>query len=571
MTWLQPHFLWLLTLLPVIVLLHLWRPRRRNLQVSALFLWQKALEKSKVQRIATTWLLLLQLLAVALLSVVLAQPRLLPAGLRGLPARAIIIDASASMAAQDTRQDASQSRLAEAKAKAQELSQGAGELLLIRAGTRPEVLSQNRADFQAALTKLEAFDAEAQLEPALNLALDLQPNAEIYLISDHLPENLQQLARFHYHPVGKALANVGITAFEVRGEKFFAAFYNNAARPQDVEVQLSQYNPSTETYQRISNHEITLQRQGESSLSAAMPAAQGIYQLELVHDDALALDNRAYAGRKQARVVVAPAHALLERALLAIVSLQVQPAPSLETGLRLPADVTVHSASSQTLSDLESLPGNHIIFAAPSETSLTETILTWDRQHDALRFVDLGTARVGLDLKRQEELREQEDSLSARGWQVLARSSSLTPLILSHENSSHTILYFAFAPSQSNLVRQPAWVIMLSNILSDFQKVSTIALGSPLQASTTEPALTPKLATDVGIYPTSLGEVVVNLFSSHESALRLSDRALTPAETTPSETRSSQARDFSLWLLLAVLCLLLGEGYLYLKNSYART
>lgn len=562
MTWLQPHFLWLLTLLPVIVFLHLWRRKRRKLQVSALFLWQKALEKTKIQRIATTWLLLLQLLAVALLSVVLAQPRLLRGKFAGLPARAIIIDASASMAATN----GTESRLDEAKAKAQELRQGTGALLLIRAGITPEVVSQDQADFAAALARLEAFDAEARLEPALNLALDVQPEAEIYLISDHLPENLQELARFHYQPVGKALNNVGISAFEVRGEQFFAAFYNNAARPQDVQVQLSHYNPTTEAYQPLSQHELTLQRQGETTLSAAMPPAEGIYQLEILGSDALALDNHAYAGRKQARVVIAPAHPLLERAFLAIEAVEVQPAPSLETGLRLPADVTVHSASNQGLDSLEGVQGNHIVFAAPSESASSETVLTWNRQHDALRFVDLANARVGLGAERQATLKEQEDNLEARGWQVLARSSSLTPLILSHESSSHKVLYFAFAPSQSNLVRQPAWVIMLSNILSDFQQVSRVPLGSPLQTNDNQNGV----AKHAGIYTTPLGEVVANLFSSRESALPLNITPLDNLASTNTTTQesSSQSLDFSLWLLLLILLLLLAEGYLYIKAKY---
>ncbi|MEJ2667567.1 MAG: BatA domain-containing protein, partial [Deinococcales bacterium] len=54
-----PEFLWALLALPLVVLLHFVRSRRRRTEVSALFLWRRARQVAeRRRRIAPTWLLL---------------------------------------------------------------------------------------------------------------------------------------------------------------------------------------------------------------------------------------------------------------------------------------------------------------------------------------------------------------------------------------------------------------------------------------------------------------------------------------------------------------------------------
>ncbi len=95
-----PQFLWALLSLPLIVLLHFIRARKRRQEVSALFLWRKALELAQARRrFSPSWLLLLQLMFAALASLALSQPNLT---LRTAPDRVLVVDASASMAARDS-------------------------------------------------------------------------------------------------------------------------------------------------------------------------------------------------------------------------------------------------------------------------------------------------------------------------------------------------------------------------------------------------------------------------------------------------------------------------------------
>src|SRR5690606_7513088 len=128
LTFLAPAFLWLLAALPLVVVLHFLRSRRRQLDVSALFLWQRAKTTIARRRIfSPTWLLVAQLAFTALAALALARPALVP---RAAPDRVVIIDASASLAAttdSGTRFDA-------ALATARPLLEGAGRLALIRAG-----------------------------------------------------------------------------------------------------------------------------------------------------------------------------------------------------------------------------------------------------------------------------------------------------------------------------------------------------------------------------------------------------------------------------------------------------
>ena len=77
MSFAAPQFLWALLALPLVVLLHFVRSRRRRRQVSAMFLWQRARQVAeRRKRISPTWLLLAQLLFVALAALALARPQI---------------------------------------------------------------------------------------------------------------------------------------------------------------------------------------------------------------------------------------------------------------------------------------------------------------------------------------------------------------------------------------------------------------------------------------------------------------------------------------------------------------
>src|SRR5215208_5705787 len=102
MTFLLPLGLLALLTLPVILLLHLLRERRRRVAVPSLLHWQnlpRRPEGERIRRLPLTLLLLLHLLVAGLLGVALGQPQLAGAPNNAARQTAIVIDTSTSMAA----------------------------------------------------------------------------------------------------------------------------------------------------------------------------------------------------------------------------------------------------------------------------------------------------------------------------------------------------------------------------------------------------------------------------------------------------------------------------------------
>ena len=120
MTFANPAALGLLALAIPIVLLHVLRPRREQRTVPSTYLWEAVARPVSAarpwQRLRPSWLLFLQLLAVALLAVAVADPvRVVEAPLA--EHTVFIVDASASMGASDGEP----TRLDEARAEAMRL------------------------------------------------------------------------------------------------------------------------------------------------------------------------------------------------------------------------------------------------------------------------------------------------------------------------------------------------------------------------------------------------------------------------------------------------------------------
>jgi Ca-activated chloride channel homolog len=75
LTFLAPQFLWALLAIPIVILLHFIRARKKRQDVSALFLWKQAKEQAETRRrFSPSWLLALQLAFVTLAALALAQP-----------------------------------------------------------------------------------------------------------------------------------------------------------------------------------------------------------------------------------------------------------------------------------------------------------------------------------------------------------------------------------------------------------------------------------------------------------------------------------------------------------------
>lgn len=262
MTWLTPltgAILAAITL-PLLLALYFLKLRRRRRDAPSTMLWRHAVEDLRAnapfQRLRPSWLLLLQLLVLILLSLAVMQPRIDLGAARGGRV-VILVDNSASMNTTDA--PGGRTRLEEAKRLAKErisklmsggLFSGAPSQVMVMAfSDRAEVrspFSGSLAQVLESVDGIEPTDAPTRIGEALTLArafttqvdpdaVDPNPErpAQIELFSDGRIADLRdQTLRagetLRYVVVGSpGTANSGIEA---------VAAERSAARPEEIEV-----------------------------------------------------------------------------------------------------------------------------------------------------------------------------------------------------------------------------------------------------------------------------------------------------------------------------------------------
>jgi Ca-activated chloride channel homolog len=339
--------------------------RRRRFEVPFSHLWKRVLEQKdanalwKQLRRVLSLLLILVILGIVLFAAL--DPTL---GAIDRKARSVVIllDASASMKAQDGGDDTSETRLDAAKAKAKGLidSMGGGDVAMImKVDGQATPMSRFTSDapmLNKIVDGIEASDTPADLTRALGAAADAlrdRKNPLIVLISDGAyPEQQLGLVTWdgkaagdgrvrnlaavdltgldvRYLPVGKKSENVGIVAFNVR--RYIA---NKAAYEVYIEVQnfgsepanrqLALYNGETAVDinkiqlapgQRIKKIYTKLPANADNRLRAALRPGEGAGA-----SDVFPLDDQAYAllpaRKKQKVLLVTIDNLFLEGALL---------------------------------------------------------------------------------------------------------------------------------------------------------------------------------------------------------------------------------------------------------------
>lgn len=186
MTWLTPltGFLLGAALIPPLVFLYFLKLRRRTQPIACTLLWKRSIEdlqaNAPFQRLRRNILLFLQLLALILLGLSVAQPQVQAGELKG-GRTVFLIDNSASMTATDLPNGFT--RLEEAKRLARErieamygggLFGGApGETMIVAFSDRAEVVARFtnvRQQLIAAIDRIQPTHGETRIDEALKLA-----------------------------------------------------------------------------------------------------------------------------------------------------------------------------------------------------------------------------------------------------------------------------------------------------------------------------------------------------------------------------------------------------------------
>ncbi len=557
-----PAFLWGLLLLPLVVAIHFVRKAKQLRKVSALWLWSKAQQQTQKQRFSPTWLLLLQLLAVAATCLAAANPH---ASL-GNHETAIIIESSAAMLATDL----TPTRLDVAKSEALKIIQQSGKVLLIRAGTTAQVLSSSNDKTQTikTLQSIEAGDATANLIDSLSLAHNnVSGVASIHVFSVQVaPKNFFGT----WHVLQGTGQNIGITGFAWRGQQLFASVETNLNSPLQAELLLLHNN------KEIARTTLRLPAAGQAIWTPNILQQPGQYELQITNNkDALGLDDKAFIEIRTGRVMLAGNFSMAAEAsvLHAVASV---PGLRLETRERVAPTFTGLTRGYDANIFIGNLPkklgpGNYILFQNPNKkTTKTETINAINQSHPYLRFANLS----GISAKLGSELPELPSGTETEiHWQELA-SANGKAFLLAGTGTNIRVVYFAAHPSDTNLSQHPAFPVILYNALESFLETNTLQLGQRNNAA--------QIQLQAGFLTTTSSDgtirpLTANLFSSYATQFPRGESSTITIVGNNKSSRNAETRSqlkdvfenstTTQWLLAIALLALMTETWLRLRGG----
>jgi hypothetical protein len=615
MTWLNPVAFVGLISIPLILLLHSLRYRRRDVQVSTLFLWDQVLREAHgslgLLRLVQNLPLLLQLLLALLLTLALADPALTRAVSRSKDI-VLVLDISASMktrTAPGTRFDTARQRALDIL---QALPSGR-QMAVIAAGMQPRVVSfftEEKALLRQAMTSLQATEAPGNMREAVLLALSFtqgRKTQEVVIIGDGAYRGLADLdlprSQIRHIQVAGGEGNAAITrlAFRKRldteqGYEALITVKNFSTQPRHVPLQL------TLRRRRLLERQLTLAPGQEEVVVADLEGPlKGVAQADLLVDDALALDNRAYgvlSARTQTWILlVGDGNYFLEQLLTSLPGVRVNVAPEVSPEVLPQLLEANHLLVFIGVAPPPLQRGNYLLInTVPPDarfhvagTVSKPQVLDWDRQHPLLEFVDLTDLRIeeALAVHPRGEVHSLVDGAGLSLMSVL-------------EQPSLRIVSLGFDLMRSDLPLRVAFPVWINNLLRWInpdlgdEVTGQILAGTPYAIFFETPVARVEVqdpqgkertyeiqgnpwvfadANQVGVYILRYGEdkryLAVNLLDENESDISPAD-GLASFEPT-ADAAAAQADgvvETPLWpyFLLGAVALVLGEWYVWCRD-----
>lgn len=482
MNFLFPIGLLALITLPLIVLLHLMRERRRRVLIPSLMLWEQLPRRQDGPRrriLPITLLLLLHLVAAALLALAISRPQFI--GIAGHQAThtAILIDTSTSMGAQER----SGTRLDQARAEAQSIisaMQPADRTTIIALGPRPYVVADggnaDAAMLLAALNTLRPAGSSTDLDSALTMAeamLDQQRSRRIIAIGDGLPQTMPERRLdlpFEWRQLGTPQTNRAIVTLNARpwGNKLlvFASIANYSNEPFTGDVQL--YQDETLAGSAL----ISIDAGAERQLTWHLPTSGTFLRLAINGDDALPADDQAFLNLQSVRpikaLLVSDHPEALQRALAALPAVSVTSvATSTYQPDTQPADLTIFDSMLPA-----AWPQGAILVINPPVSQALLPVEAEDRSIGAARF-EQNTALLdglgfgGVLFGNVHPLRPPDWASVQLAARPIESEGPVTPLILRGQLHQQPIAIWMFDIQQSNLPSRLAFPILTARTVRD--------------------------------------------------------------------------------------------------------
>src|SRR5439155_24181887 len=438
MRFLAPMAFWFAAAIPVVVLFYLLKRKRLVRLVSSTLLWQKFLAETQAsapfQRLRHNWLLILQLLMLALAIFALARPYF-SGRLAGGNLQVVILDASASMQCTDE----TPSRFEKARAEALRLVNGLRDtdrMVVLLAAAVTEVKQSETSEkslLRRAMESCQVTDSPTRLVEALKMAESLtrdKTGAEVHLFSDGAAPGLSEIENkglpLVYHLVGQRANNLGIVSLDVRPNPedpdqraIFTSVANASPEEQKTEIELRFDDQLLET------KALTLPPTNTTPVVfLASQPRDGVFSVRLTARDDLSADNQASMVSVLPQpikvLLVSRGNKLLEKALKAAGGLQLTVAadlsePKPDADFVVLDDVTpavwpklnvlaIHTMNTNWFTEVGSVDG--------------PAIVDWKNTHPLLRFVSFDNVSIAKAL-----------AVKTPTWTISVADSPQTPLI----------------------------------------------------------------------------------------------------------------------------------------------
>src|SRR5438093_902646 len=474
MKFLTPAALWFAAAIPVVILFYLLKRKRVVRLVSSTLLWQKFLAETQAsapfQRLRHNWLLILQLLMLALVIFALARPYFADKSRRSRLG-VVILDASASMQSTDEKP----SRFEKARSEALKWVDGlrdADQMVVLQAAANTEVKQSATSDKTAlrrALQNCAASDSPTRLIEAFKLAETLvkdRSDAEIHLFSDGAVPNLGEFENKNlplvYHRVGQGCNNAGIVSLDVRANPenpaqraIFAGVGNFSTNAQRTDIELLFNNQVLET------RPLDLAATNTQPLVFIAPQTQnGVFTVRLTAQDDLAADNQASIVSLMPQPVkvllVSRGNQVLEKALRSQPNVQLSVASVLaDRGAAF--DVVVLDDVIPTVWPSVNTLAIHTAdtnWFGGWETVKSPPIVDWKSAHPLLRFVNFDNVFISETL-----------GVKTPAWGVSLVESPQTPLIIAGEQDRQRRVWVGFDTLNSSWPFRISFPIFMVNAI----------------------------------------------------------------------------------------------------------
>lgn len=464
--------------LPVVVVFYLLKRKRVVKLVPSTLLWQKFLADTQAsapfQRLRHNWLLILQLLMLALVVFALMRP-FLTGNARETNLRVVVLDGSASMQATDEKP----SRFEKARAEALQWVDGlrdGEQMMVLLAGATTEVKqspTSDKAALRRALQSCAPSDSPTRLADALKTAgaftfekrgEETVTSGEIHLFTDGGAPDLEELSNRNlpviYHRVGRERDNAGIVRLDARANPenpaqraIFASIANYSTNAAKLDVELLFEGQSLETRPLDIGGTNT-----ELVIFTAPQERDGVFTVRLAAPDNLAADNQAsivsFMPKPVKVLLVSRGNRFLEKAIKGAANVQLSSASQLTDTAEafdlvvLDDVIPVVWPSANTLA-IHTASTN---WFAGWDTAKAPPIVDWKGAHPLLRFVNFDNVQIAESL-----------AVKAPPWGIMLVESPQTPLIIAGEINRQRIVWIGFDPLQSTWPLRISFPIFMAN------------------------------------------------------------------------------------------------------------